>query len=363
MEAGYAYQSNASNHQWLYDADDDLQSHESEIITNNMAMFGSPTDVKTAKGPDEFRIAILGDSFCATTTSTVPWPTALERLFGADDDFKRTVGKSNIRVLNFGLDGTGLTQWPSVYRSRAANFDPDLVIVNFIGDDILRRFIYRDTLQFGDNDYGMFACTALPVDIGNPACRNGYAFIIDPAHEDYRQRADEIKRRIYMASLRQLPWYSLNPELLATISQGRLGFYPKLELTKRATAKSAGGTGSPSTLHFDTEDQGIRASAEAITELASVPHPILILHHPMVTECLAHKSDAIFQHFMQAAGNVHIVDMTVELPQGVSADEINKWYNVPYDIHPSSYGAQVYAENVAKQVRAVLSGKTQAKTK
>ncbi len=38
--AGYAYQSNASDRQWLYDADDDLQSHESEIIPNNMAMFG-----------------------------------------------------------------------------------------------------------------------------------------------------------------------------------------------------------------------------------------------------------------------------------------------------------------------------------
>lgn len=362
-EAGYAYPSNADNRQWLYAADNNLQPHESEIVTNNMGMFGAAADIQPAKGPDEFRIAILGDSFCATTTSTVTWPTALERLFDTDADFKRTVGKGKVRVLNFGLDGTGLTQWPSVYRSRAAKFDPDIVIVSFIGDDILRRFIYRDTLQFGDNDYGMFACTAVPVAIGNPACRNGYAFVIDPSREDYRQRADEIKRRIYMSSLRKLPWYTLNPELLATVSRGHLGLYPKLELTRRVGAKSAGGTGSPSTLHFDTEDEGIRASVEAITELAAGPHPILILHHPMVTECLAHKPDAIFQHFAQAAGNVHMIDMTEQLPQGAGPDEINKWYNLPYDIHPSSYGAQVYAESVVKQVRAIVGAEIQSKTK
>ncbi len=123
-----------------------------------------------------------------------------------------------------------------------------------------------------------------------------------PGACDCRQRANEIKRQdIYGFTAATFPWSSLNAGLpLPPFRKGVSGSIRNFELTKRATAKSAGGTGSPSTLHFDAEDQGIRPSAEAITELASVPHPILILHHPMVTECLAHKSDAIFQHFMQA---------------------------------------------------------------
>ncbi|MFZ0908860.1 MAG: SGNH/GDSL hydrolase family protein [Candidatus Acidiferrales bacterium] len=354
-EAGYAYQPNARNHQWLYDKDNDLVPHDSEIATNNMGMFGSSTDIQAAKGPDEFRIAVLGDSFCATTTSTVPWPTALERVFSTDSDFKRLVGQSTIRVLNFGLDGTGIVQWPAVYRTRAAKFDPDFVIVNFIGDDILRRFLYRDTLQFGDAGYGMFACTSLPVTIANPTCRNGLAFVIDPTREDYRQRAIEIKRRIYEALLQQLPWYSLNPELLAAISKGHLGLHSKLQWAKSSTP------------HYDTEDQAMRASLEALTQLTSVPHSTLLLHHPVVQECLAHKSDPLVQKFIQAASQEHIVDMTGEMPPGASADEINKWYNGPYDWHPSSYGAQIYAEIVAKQIRAAisaeLSAKARAKTK
>ncbi|MGC1686985.1 MAG: hypothetical protein WA734_15265, partial [Candidatus Acidiferrales bacterium] len=244
---------------------------------------------------------------------------------------------------------TGIVQWPAVYRTRAAKFDPDLVIVNFIGDDILRRFLYRDTLQFGDADYGMFACTSLPVGIGNAECRNGLAFVIDPTREDYRQKAIEIKRRIYTASLQQLPWYSLNPELLAAISKGHLGIHSKLQRSK------------PSTPHYETEDQAIRASLEALTQLASVPHPTLLLHHPVVQECLAHKSDPLVQKFIQAASGEHIVDMTGEMPQGASADEINKWYNGPYDWHPSSYGAQVYAESIAKQIRTVISAKAGTK--
>jgi hypothetical protein len=34
--------------------------------------------------------------------------------------------------------------------------------------------------------------------------------------------------------------------------------------------------------------------------------------------------------------------MLTALPLDASQDEINKWYNVPYDGHPSSYGASVY---------------------
>ncbi|MGC1684157.1 MAG: hypothetical protein WA734_00930, partial [Candidatus Acidiferrales bacterium] len=107
LEAGYAYQPNARNHQWLYDKDNNLVPHDSEVVTNDMGMFGASDDVRETKRPDEFRIAVLGDSFCATTTSTVPWPTALEKVFSTDAGFKRLVGKSTIRVLNFGLDGTG----------------------------------------------------------------------------------------------------------------------------------------------------------------------------------------------------------------------------------------------------------------
>ena len=351
QEAGYGYEPNARNQQWLYSKDNDLEPDESTVVTNNMGMFGTPSAVQPSKGPDEFRVAVLGDSFSATTTSTVPWPTALERVFSADADLKRAVGKSTIRVLNFGLDGTGIVQWPAVYRSRAAKFDPDLVIVNFIGDDILRRFIYRDTLQFGDADYGMFTCTTLPVSLRNPACRNGFAFVIDPTREDYRRRADEIKRRIYAASVRQLPWFSLNLELLAAISKGHLGLHSKLQTAK------------PSTPHYDTEDQAIQASLAALAGLAAMPHPTLFLHHPVAQECLAHQSDALVLKFIHAAGSVHIIDMTGELPQSASVEEINKWFNGPYDWHPSSYGAQVYAEAIAKQVRTLIAAKVGANAK
>lgn len=40
------------------------------------------------------------------------------------------------------------------------------------------------------------------------------------------------------------------------------------------------------------------------------------------------------------------------LPLDSSEVEIRKWYNVPFDSHPSDYGAEVYARAVSEQLRA-----------
>jgi hypothetical protein len=67
----------------------------------------------------------------------VTWPDALEQALNKDEGLKKQTGKTVFKVLNFGLDGTGIVQWPNVYKNRAAQFNPDLLIVNFISDDIL----------------------------------------------------------------------------------------------------------------------------------------------------------------------------------------------------------------------------------
>jgi lysophospholipase L1-like esterase len=352
--AGYAYLPNSHNRQFLYDENGNLLPHDSRIVTNNMGMFSS-VDAQVDKAPDEFRIAILGDSFCATTTSDVVWPTALQDALNADLELKRAVGKSKITVLNFGLDGTGLVQWPDVYRTRAAKFNPDLVIVNFISNDIVRKYVYRDTLRFGVSSHGMFACSSLPVDITNPDCRNGFAFVLDPTVEDPHQKGVEIKGDIYKALLGKLPWYSPYPELLATIFQGHLGLHPRLEVSAFRP-----GIFGLSNLFYDDEQQSIGISLDALKQISALHQPTLIFHHPAVEECLAGKSSPLAQQFMAAAKGLHIVDMLTELPQGASPDVIRAWYNLPYDAHPSNYGAKLYAESAEKQVRSLLLANSKA---
>jgi hypothetical protein len=350
-EVGYDYLPNSHNRQWLYDKDGSPLPHNSHIVTNNMGMF-SPDDVQVTKSPDEYRVAVLGDSFCATTTSDVVWPTVLQETLNVDAELKRAVKKSKFTVLNFGLDGTGLVQWPAVYRSRAAQFQPDLLIVNFISHDIIRKFVYRDTLKFGENDEAMFACASLPVDIRNPSCRNGFAFVIDAEREDPRRRSEEIKKQIYTALLRDLPWYSFYPELLAALTRGHLGLHRRLEVVV-----SRPGIFGLSNLFYDGEQEARNVSLDALKQIVAMGRPLLVLHHPVIEEVLAGQSSSRAQQFMAAARVIPIIDMVKELPKGASAEEVNKWYNLPYDSHPSSYGAKIYGESAEKQVRAILLAK------
>ena len=228
-DTGYAYVANSRNNQWLYDDENRLVSRASNIIINNFGMM-TPSDVTIEKPADEFRIAVLGDSFCATTTSDLTWTAALETVLNGDEKVKRAFGNARIRVLNFGLDGTGICQWPSVYKHKAARFQPDLVIINFIRDDIFRAFIYRDTIKFDENARGMVACTSLPVSLMNRDCHNGLSFIIHPTNENYQARAVQIKSAANLLLIRRLPWFGLYPELLASVAGGRWGLKPRLDV-------------------------------------------------------------------------------------------------------------------------------------
>jgi hypothetical protein len=86
-------------------------------------MIGSD-DATIEKPPDEYRIVILGDSFCATTPSEVAWPALLQKIANQDESLKHQVGKSVIKVLNFALDGTAPVQYPDSYKYKAAKFQP-----------------------------------------------------------------------------------------------------------------------------------------------------------------------------------------------------------------------------------------------
>jgi hypothetical protein len=75
---GFQYRPNTQVHQWLYDSEGNLLPHASNIHTNNFGSI-SPEPYTLAKPKTEFRIAVIGDSFCVTTTSSVAWPTAFRR--------------------------------------------------------------------------------------------------------------------------------------------------------------------------------------------------------------------------------------------------------------------------------------------
>ncbi len=93
-----------------------------------------------AKQPNEFRIAMLGDSFTMGTAVPVEdtLPTLTEREFAR-------AGYPNMTVMNLGTGGTGPWQQRCILRDRGFALKPDLVVHQiFMGNDL------ADTLsEFG----------------------------------------------------------------------------------------------------------------------------------------------------------------------------------------------------------------------
>jgi hypothetical protein len=103
----------------------------------------SNTEYPIAKPAKEYRIAAIGDSYTAGINDTVRWTDILEADLNGSPKWKAKVGGAFTRVINFGVDGFGMVQMSAMLTNYAMQFEPDLVVVNFIVEDILRPLTYR----------------------------------------------------------------------------------------------------------------------------------------------------------------------------------------------------------------------------
>lgn len=104
-------------------------------------------DFPIVKPKKEYRIIVIGDSFTANVTNTVRWPDMLQVQLNRDPIWKSFVHNKFTRVINLGRDGIGIVQFPDVLQIDGLKFSPDLVIINFITDDIPRRPYFRGNLR------------------------------------------------------------------------------------------------------------------------------------------------------------------------------------------------------------------------
>jgi GDSL-like Lipase/Acylhydrolase len=103
----------------------------------------SQFEYPTRKPPGEYRIAVVGDSMTANITNNVRWTEVLEERLNESPRWRTSLGERFTRVINFGLDGTGMVQFGALVRHHVMSFEPDLVVVNFISDSFLRRLRYN----------------------------------------------------------------------------------------------------------------------------------------------------------------------------------------------------------------------------
>ena len=346
-ELGYRYKPNTDGAYANFDKDNTLLQLNLFRVNNSGHI--SPTDDFIDKPNSEYRIAILGDSYTASLHNNIPWPSILEEILNKDDSLKNHLGISTFKVLNLGMDGTGIVQWAKVATNEASRFHPDFVIVNFITDDIFRKFIWRASIkpQTSTGDYYLgLMCSSMPVSLENRDCAVLKMITFDRNLFNEKNELSRIKREIYEQEVDRIEWFSIYPELFARAFGKFFGLKYRLFLSGQQIP------------YYDNQDEAIKASADALRKIKSIYPTTLFLHNPDPTELLSKSTPQIILDFVKKEYDLNILLMRRNLPDKADEKEIKSWFKLPFDGHFSDYGANIYAQGVYSQVRERLLNPT-----
>ncbi|MGH7896701.1 MAG: hypothetical protein ACREQQ_02050, partial [Candidatus Binatia bacterium] len=216
-QIGFRYIPRTVTRHLTLDADNRV-SHVNTIAVNNLGHV-SPRDDAVEKPASEYRIAVVGDSFTACTFNDTPWAVTLEDLLNADRVLAEHVNRSTFKVINFGMDATGIVQWPAVFEFEIARFRPDLLVVAFVENDLWRSFKWMGGVRpRTDAPYEIVLVSdSPPVTLENPRAFLSWRLVIQPPHADDPDERRRILKDVLNAKMRAMPWLSPRFELVAAL--------------------------------------------------------------------------------------------------------------------------------------------------
>jgi GDSL-like Lipase/Acylhydrolase len=305
-EAGYRYLPNKT---WINHGGraNTWRTDQYGLIANDIDTSAYPIE----KPADEFRIAVLGDSFAASNAVYLRWADLLQDYLNRTPAWRSFTGGKFTRILNFGMDGTGVVQWGPVYEFNARRFSPDMVIVNVFIDDIMRQFIYRAEHHFR-------------------------------SHAEMRAF---IKGKVKAALHKRMPWFGIYPELLAATIGPYVGLSERLVPTTSVTSEM-----------FETQQEGLAASVNSLRRIGCLNPRLVVLYNPAIEEYQVATDDerrwpstprlvGLLGKFRQstAAAGIQLVELAKLYPLAASERQVRQLYNWPIDTHMSDYGVVIYA--------------------
>ncbi len=314
----------------------------------------SSEEYPVEKPKNEFRIAVLGDSFTADITNNIRWTELLEQKLNASELWRQHVGGRFTRVINFGVDGFGIVQMAAMAEHYASQFEPDIILTDLILDDILRKMHY---------------VAVLPPD--SRVSREQYVALLSEG---------------YVKTVAAARWLSLRPDLLldtvvkllgnsvCPFPHDRLGLCVafanhELDSTKARVIDQLG-----SNQKFLARSDAVRASAAAFETIASLPARSVFLVQPLFDE-LEHNPmpqwDGLLDEVNKAGAGIHFVKMLpymqtyldgkptprdpryhgiglldiMKLPEE-EHPEIYTWFFLPVDQHYTDKAVALYAQAV-----------------
>ncbi len=297
----------------------------------------SEVDYPRQKPAGEYRIAVVGDSMTANTQNNVRWTELVERQLNASSQWQAFVHGRSTRVINFGVHMFGFVQFAAMLRYHVFDFDPDLIVVNFISDDVRRRLV----------------------------------FLVPPQRT--ADAAEMLRLFIETNILYQIRWFRPWPELFAA-TIGRLwNMRCHLPLDDRLIWSES------VNMVFTERSEAMAAGAAAVRDMLALARaharPILFLRQPDVDELDGTKvprGKGLVEDLQNAAPEFRFVNMQPRMAAlldgkrladrpdlaGMSRDlimrlpdpqklEVYRGFYVPDDPHYTDYGTTLYGRQVA----------------
>ena len=348
------YKPSESFNRSIYNEQGELKQRNFVPI-NNMGWI-SRYDYQIEKASDEFRIIMIGDSFTGTATNTRIWSDTVQDLLNEDKGLLKALGKKRITVFNLGQGGAGFDYFYYPLSHTAYRLSPDLVVVNFITEDVFRRHpfprhAFKDPRDMDDELARNQPAHEVPIsrlmefgdikvpltcwgNTSDPDCMPLDWWIPQGVEPD-PDRVNTIKKAI----AQELSWQ----RNMTSTSKSYLWDFVKQSSSQLAPAEVASAVA-----HHD-----VQRSAEKIKTMSSYLPNMLLAHIPTYADITRKHLKAVEDSLYESLKKVGFPAYTMAhwMPTHRSNEEVKTWYNLPHDGHWSDKGADLYAAAMHRLIR------------
>ena len=305
----------------------------------------------TLWSPNDFKVLVVGDSFSAMPAGPDGSVTWTDFLPGALSECAST----RVSVKNYARDGYGILQMFHLALGMAHIYNPDLILVAFITDDLTRSRFYRSTSTVCSEERILTS-----IKIGNPP--------------DMRYATDTMMLNPKVtAQWCHLPQHEQEEILLELHSQYDRLSSSRLSLDLKTMSKSflydRIVRGDPFYSSFEpsrnpridyndySEDLLFTSDVRGLRDLNV---PLSLVHIPDMSEMKAGRYlvNSEKEHLIKSLEHITGSKIMGLLPLVEHPAKWEELFLVPYDVHPSELGAAFYAKMIANSLcRCVRSQK------
>lgn len=312
-------------------------------INNTGHLSARPYSVDPPAGV--FRIAVIGDSFTACSFNDFTWSDLLQDLLNEDPSLAEAAGVKRFEVLNFGMDGTGFLQWPSVYAHDVSAYRPNLVLIAFIESDLWRPFKWMDTFRpYPGADYQlMMISESLPVNLDNPAAFLASQIVLTPTDAADPLRRQRMLQEALALRRAAMPWLSLRPELIGTLLTQADWPTPRL-LSPRLQYR-------PDRPPRRGISERLANAVRAIRSIESEA-PVFLLHLPLETELVQGSAVQAVDRLLVEARPTPAASLVGCLLRRTPGRQAG-WF-LRNNLHLSDEGVRVYAGAILETLRGFI---------